>query len=148
MATIALTPGRVPPNDLDAEVSVLGSILVDPLSIAKVLQFLHPEDFYRENNGQIYRAALDLFAAGEPIDNVTLASQLQQMGLLDRVGGRAQLASMQSSVPTAANIEYYGRIVKEKAYKRRLISAGGNNAGYGCEGGCEAKGHIRHATAR
>ena len=72
MATIALTPGRVPPHDLDAEMSVLGSILLDPLSIAKVLQFLHPEDFYRENNGQIYRAALDLFAAGEPIDNVTL----------------------------------------------------------------------------
>src|SRR5437016_7673794 len=80
MATIALTPGRVPPHDLDAEMSVLGSILLDPLSIAKVLQFLHPEDFYRENNGQIYRAALDLFAAGEPIDNVTLAAQLQQMG--------------------------------------------------------------------
>src|SRR5205823_7911171 len=83
------------PHDLDAEMSVLGSILLDPLSIAKVLQFLHSEDFYRENNGQIYRAALDLFAAGEPIDNVTLASQLQSMGLLERVGGRAQLASMQ-----------------------------------------------------
>ena len=90
---------------------MLGSILLDPLSVAKVLQFLHPEDFYRENNGQIYRAALDLFAAGEPIDNVTLAAQLQTMGLLDRIGGRAHLASMQGAVPTAANIEYYGRIV-------------------------------------
>src|SRR5438034_11302315 len=129
--TLPLATGRVPPHDLDAEMSVIGSILLDPLSVAKVLQFLHPEDFYRENNGQIYRAALDLFAAGEPIDNVTLASQLQSMGLLERVGGRAQLASMQSAVPTAANIEYYGRIVKEKAYKRRLISAGGNIAGYG-----------------
>src|SRR2546422_10447666 len=87
MATIALTPGRVPPHDLDAEMSVLGSILLDPLSIAKVLQFLHPEDFYRENNGQVYRAALDLFAAGEPIDNVTVAAQLQTMGMLDRIGG-------------------------------------------------------------
>src|ERR1700740_134455 len=115
MATIALTPGRVPPHDLDAEISVLGSILIDPLSSAKVLQFLPPEDFYRENNGQVYRAALDLFAAGEPIDNVTLAAQLQTMGLLERVGGRAQLASMQSIVPTAANIEDYGRIGKEKA---------------------------------
>src|SRR5437762_10497102 len=123
--TLTLAAGRVPPHDLDAEMSILGSILLDPLSIAKVLQFLHSEDFYRENNGQIYRAALDLFAAGEPIDNVTLASQLQQMGLLDRVGGRAELASMQSAVPTSANIEYYGRIVKEKAYKRWLISAGG-----------------------
>src|SRR6266567_3157672 len=147
MATIALTPGRVPPHDLDAEISVLGSILLDPLSIAKVLQFLHPEDFYRENNGQVYRAALDLFAAGEPIDNVTLAAQLQTMGVLERIGGRAQLASMQGSVPTAANIEYYGRIVKEKAYKRRLISAGGNIAGYGYDDSIEAEEAINKAQS-
>ncbi len=147
MATIALTPGRVPPHDLDAEMSVIGSILLDPLSVAKVLQFLHPEDFYRENNGQIYRAALDLFAAGEPIDNVTLAAQLQTMGMLDRVGGRAQLASMQGAVPTAANIEYYGRIVKEKAYKRRLISAGGNIAGFGFDDSVEAEDAINQAQS-
>jgi replicative DNA helicase len=147
MATIALTPGRVPPHDLDAEMSVLGSILIDPLSIAKVLQFLHPEDFYRENNGQVYRAALDLFAAGEPIDNVTLAAQMQTMGVLERIGGRAQLASMQGMVPTAANIEYYGRIVKEKAYKRRLISAGGNIAGYGYDDSIEAEEAINQAQS-
>src|SRR5437867_385122 len=145
--TLTIAAGRVPPHDLDAEMSILGSILLDPLSIAKVLQFLHPEDFYRENNGQIFRAALDLFAAGEPIDNVTLASQLQTMGLLDRVGGRAQLASMQSAVPTAANIEYYGRIVKEKAYKRRLISAGGNIAGYGYDDSIEAEDAINQAQS-
>ncbi|TMD11590.1 MAG: replicative DNA helicase [Chloroflexi bacterium] len=145
--TLQLAAGRVPPHDLDAEISVIGSVLLDPLSIAKVLQFLHPEDFYRENNGQIYRAALDLFAAGEPIDNVTLASQLQSMGLLERVGGRAQLASMQSAVPTAANIEYYGRIVKEKAYKRRLISAGGNIAGYGYDDSIEAEDAINQAQS-
>ncbi|TAN35137.1 replicative DNA helicase [bacterium] len=145
--TIPLSPGRVPPHDLEAEMSVVGSILLDPLSVAKVLQFLHPEDFYRENNGQIYRAALDLFAAGEPIDNVTLAAQLQTMGLLDRVGGRAQLASMQSAVPTAANIEYYGRIVKEKAYKRRLISAGSDIAGYGYDDSVEAEDAINQAQS-
>jgi replicative DNA helicase len=147
MQTIPLTPGRVPPHDQDAELSVLGSILLDPLSVAKVLQFLHPEDFYRENNGQIYRAALDLFSAGEPIDNVTLAAQLQTMGMLDRVGGRTQLASMQSAVPTAANIEYYGRIVKEKAYKRRLISAGSNIAGFGYDDGVEAEEAINQAQS-
>jgi replicative DNA helicase len=145
--TLPLAAGRIPPHDLDAEISILGSILLDPLSIAKILQFLHPEDFYRENNGQIYRAALDLFAAGEPIDNVTLAAQLQTMGLLDRVGGRAQLASMQSIVPTAANIEYYGRIVKEKAYKRRLISAGGNIAGFGYDDSIEAEDAINQAQS-
>src|SRR5256884_8838442 len=126
MATaLPLAAGRVPPHDLDAEMSILGSILIDPLSVAKILQFLHPEDFYRENNGQIFRAALDLFAAGEPIDNVTLASQLQTMGLLDRVGGRAPLASMQSAGPTAADIEYYGRVGEEEGDKRRRVSAGG-----------------------
>jgi replicative DNA helicase len=147
MQTIPLSPGRVPPHDQDAELSVLGSILLDPLSVAKVLQFLHPEDFYRENNGQVYRAALDLFAAGEPIDNVTLAAQLQTMGMLDRIGGRTQLASMQSAVPTAANIEYYGRIVKEKAYKRRLISAGSNIAGFGYDDGVEAEEAINQAQS-
>src|SRR5258708_25928388 len=147
MQTIPLVQGRVPPHDLDAEMSVIGSVLLDPLSVAKVLQFLHPEDFYRENNGQIYRAALDLLAAGEPIDNVTLASQLQSMGLLDRVGGRSLLASMQGSVPTAANVEYYGRIVKEKAYKRRLISAGGNIAGYGYGDSIEAGEAINQAQS-
>jgi replicative DNA helicase len=147
MQTIPLSPGRVPPHDQDAELSVLGSILLDPLSVAKVLQFLHPEDFYRENNGQVYRAALDLFAAGEPIDNVTLAAQLQTMGMLDRIGGRTHLASMQSAVPTAANIEYYGRIVKEKAYKRRLISAGSNIAGFGYDDGVEAEEAINQAQS-
>ena len=145
--TLQLAAGRIPPHDLDAETSVLGSILIEPLSIAKVLQFLHPEDFYRENNGQMYRAALDLFAAGEPIDNVTLASQLQSMGLLERVGGRTQLASMQSAVPTAANIEFYGRIVKEKACKRRLISAGGNIAGFGYDDSVEAEDAINRAQS-
>src|SRR6266849_4201627 len=145
--TLPLAAGRVPPHDLDAEMSVVGSILIDPLSIAKVLQFLHPEDFYRENNGQVYRAALDLFAGGEPIDNVTLAAQLQTMGVLERIGGRAQLASMQGLVPTAANIEYYGRIVKEKAYKRRLISAGGNIAGYGYDDSIEAEEAINQAQS-
>src|SRR2546425_8514694 len=115
MATIALTPGRVPPHDLDAEMSVLGSILLDPLSIAKVLQFLHPEDFYRENNGQVYRAALDLFAAGEPIDNVTVAAQLQTMGMLDRIGGGTPPGSMQSGGSAPGHNQEYRRDIQEEA---------------------------------
>src|SRR3989449_3836058 len=100
--TLTLAAGRIPPHDLDAEISVIGSILLDPLSIAKVLQFLHPEDFYRENNGQIYRASLDLFAAGEPIDNVTLAAQLQTLGMLDRIGGGAPPGAVQRGGPPSA----------------------------------------------
>ena len=127
--------------------SVIGSLLLDPLAVAKVLQFLHPEDFYRENNGQIYRATLNLFAAGEPIDNVTVAAELQKLGVLDRIGGRAHLASMQSAVPTAANIEYYGRIVKEKAYKRRLISAGSDITGYGYDDTLDAEEAVNKAQS-
>ncbi len=145
--TLPLAAGRIPPHDLDAEMSVLGSILMDPLSIAKVLQFLRPDDFYRENNGQIYRAALELFNDGEPIDNVTLAAHLQQMGLLDRVGGRAHLASMQSVVPTAANIEYYGKIVKEKSYKRRLTQVGGEITGLGFDDRIEAGEAVNQAQS-
>src|SRR5260370_1958280 len=90
---------------------------------------------------------MDLFAAGEPIDNVTLAAELQTLGMLDRIGGRAALASMQSSVPTSANIEYYGRIIKEKAYKRRVICAGANIAGFGYDDGVEAEEAINQAQS-
>src|SRR2546427_1135280 len=121
MATIAVAPGRVPPHALDDEMSVLGSILLDPLSIAKVLQFLHPEDFYRENNGQVYRAALDLFAAGEPIDNVTVAAQLQTMGMLDRIGGGPQPASMQRGGSPPGHTQEYRPGIQEKANKRRPV---------------------------
>ena len=145
--TLPLAAGRVPPRDLDAETAVLGSLLVDPLSIAKVLQFLRPEDFYRENNGEIYRAALDLFAAGEPIDNVTLAAQLQVKGLLERVGGRAALAALQSAVPTAANIEWYGRILKEKAQKRNLIHASTGIAELGYDESVAAREAINQAQS-
>src|SRR5213078_680959 len=92
--------------------SVLGALLLDALAITRVIDVLAPEDFYRENNGQLYRAALALFRAGEPIDNVTMASQLEKAGVLERVGGRGHLALLQESVPTAANIEHYAREVK------------------------------------
>ena len=147
MATVPLSQGRIPPHDLDAEQSVLGSLLLDPVAIGRVLTFLQPEDFYRENHAQVYRAALELFRQGEPIDNVTLAAELQKAGVLDRIGGRAQLALMQESVPTAANIEFYGRIVKQKAYKRRLISAGGSVTSFGYDEALDAEEAINRAQS-
>ena len=113
----------VPPHDLDAEMSVLGSILLDPRSIDEVVEFLNPEDFYRETHGTIFRASLEMYRDGVAIDNVTLAEKLQQMGMLERVGGRAFLASMQSAVPTSANIAFYGQIVRDRAVRRGLIRA-------------------------
>ncbi len=143
----ARVEGRVPPHDLEAETSVLGAILLDPAAVTRVLDVVTPDDFYRENNGQIYRAALTLFREGEPIDNVTLAAELEKMGVLERVGGRAHLALLQESVPTAANVEHYARIVKDKAYKRRLITAGSLVTGLGYEDSLDAEEAVNQAQA-
>src|SRR2546430_17613297 len=123
--TLSLAAGRVPPHDLDAEMSVLGSILLDPLSIAKVLQFLHPEDFYRENNGQVYRAALDLFAGGEPMDNVTLAAELQTMGVLERIGGGGLGAAKKGAGKNPAAVTCMLSRGKGSGRKRARSSTGG-----------------------
>ncbi|MDQ6919350.1 MAG: replicative DNA helicase [Candidatus Dormibacteraeota bacterium] len=139
--------GRVPPHDLDAEQSVLGAILLDQAAITRVLDILDAEDFYRENNGQIYKAATNLFREGEPIDNVTLGRELEKAGVLERVGGRAGLAMLQESVPTAGNVEYYARIVKSKAYKRRLISAGGRVTSLGYDESLDADEAVNQAQA-
>lgn len=113
--------GPTPPHDLDAEQSVLGSILLDADALAKVVGSLRPEHFYRENNGLIFRASQELFARGEPIDNVTVAAVLERQGVLERCGGRAQLAQIQELVPTAAHVEHYAKIVREKAIWREGI---------------------------
>jgi replicative DNA helicase len=139
--------GKVPPHDLEAEASVLGAILIDPAAITRVLDSLEPEDFYRENSGQIYKAAQTLFRDGEPIDNVTLAAELDKGGLLERVGGRAQLAMLQEQTPTAANVEHYAQIVKDKSYKRRLIQAGTRISSLGYEDGLDAGEAVDQAQA-
>ncbi len=148
MCAVPVSPqARVPPADLDAETSVLGAILLDPAAITRVLDRLNPDDFYRENNGQIYRAAQNLFREGEPIDTVTLAAELGKLGVLERVGGRAHLALLQESVPTAANVEHYARIVKDRAYKRRLISAGTEVAALGYDASLDAEEAVNSAQA-
>ncbi|MGH7777114.1 MAG: replicative DNA helicase [Candidatus Dormibacterales bacterium] len=143
----AQAPGRVPPHSLEAEQSVLGSFVVDPDAIARVLDFLRPEDFYRENHRHIYRAAENLFRDGEPIDAITVSVALEKMGLLEQIGGRSYLALLQQSVPTAANVEYYGRIVKERSYKRSLIGAGAQLAALGYDDGRGADEAVNEANA-
>jgi replicative DNA helicase len=138
----------VPPHDLEAETSVLGAILLDPAAITRILELLTPEDFYRENNGQVFRAAVNLFREGEPIDNVTLAAELGKLGVLERVGGRAHLGLLQESVPTAANVEHYARIVKDRAYKRRLISAGTQVTTLGYDESLDADEAVNQAQAQ
>lgn len=113
---------RVPPSANEAEVSVLGSVLIDNEALLLVSDFLKVEHFYSPIHGAIYRAMLDLFSQRQPIDLITTAQRLSEMKMLKKVGGKAYLASLAESVPTSANVESYGRIIRDLAAKRELIS--------------------------
>ena len=126
---------KVPPQNLEAEQSVLGGILLENEAISKVLETLLPDDFYRESHRKIFNSMIELFEKNEPIDLITLTNQLKSKGHLDGVGGSAYLSSLVDSIPTAANITYYARIVKEKSVLRRLITTATEivTRGYGDE---------------
>ncbi len=115
---------RVPPHNLDAEVSVLGSMLLSRDAIAEVLEFVGPEDFYRGAHRTMFEAIHDLYDRGEPVDPVTLADDLERRGTLGDVGGALAIAELVAKVPTAANALYYARIVADHALRRRLIDVG------------------------
>jgi replicative DNA helicase len=113
----------VPPHDLDAERSVLGALLLDKDSVVKVVEFLRPHHFYRDVHKHVYQAILNLYEDREPADLVTVSAQLKNMNQLERSGGVTYLTELINSVPTAANIESYARIIKNAAIKRALITA-------------------------
>jgi replicative DNA helicase len=115
---------RLPPHNVEAEQSVLGSLLIDRDAIIQVASFLRPEDFYAAANSLIYRAILDLYNKREPTDFVTLSDELQRRGQYDQAGGLSYLSSLLNAVPTAVHVEYYARIVERAATLRRLIDAG------------------------
>jgi replicative DNA helicase len=115
---------RVPPQSIEAEMSTLGSMLIDRDAIAKVIDILEPEDYYKEAHRAIYEAICSLFDKGEPADLITVTEVLREQGKLDRVGGAVYIANLANSVPTAANVEYYAKIVKDRAILRSLIKAG------------------------
>ena len=114
---------KLPPQNIEAEQSVLGGILIENEAINKVIEILTPEDFYRDAHRKIFEALIILSERDEPADLITLTDELQKRKQLDSIGGASYLASIIDSVPTAANIEYYANIVKEKAIVRNLISA-------------------------
>ncbi|MGH7459170.1 MAG: replicative DNA helicase [Longimicrobiaceae bacterium] len=113
--------GRRPPYSPEAEVSVLGGMLIDADATPRVLESLDDSMFYREGNRRLFRAMVRLFERGEAIDPVTLSEQLKSTDDYDAVGGGAYLGQLWEAVPTAANISYHARIVREKAMLRRLI---------------------------
>lgn len=114
---------KLPPQNIEAEQSVLGSLLLDRDAIIKVASCLQPDDFYREAHSQIYAAMLRLYERREPADLVTLCDELDRRGQLESVGGPAYLTSLVNAVPTSAHVEHYGRIVERAALRRRLIDA-------------------------
>ncbi len=113
---------KVPPQNLEAESSVLGGILLENEAVNQVLELLRPEDFYRESHRKVFRAIVELSDRSEPVDLITLSDFLKNRGDLEAVGGTAYLASLADFVPTAANITHYARIVREKSILRSLIS--------------------------
>lgn len=117
------------PQNVEAEVGVLGSLLIDPEAIVQVADFLRPEDFYRDANRTIFQAVVDLYEAGRPADLITLTDELARRGKLDELGGISYVSSLANQVPTYRNIKQYARIVERTAILRRLIHAAGQIAG-------------------
>ncbi|GIW69722.1 MAG: hypothetical protein KatS3mg101_0469 [Patescibacteria group bacterium] len=109
---------HVPPHDEQAERSVLGALLLDKDAIVKVVEFLRPHHFYREPHQNIYSAVLSLFEKREPTDLITVPNELKKKGLLASVGGVAYLTELVNSVPTAANIEAYAKLIKNDYIKK------------------------------
>ncbi|MFZ1887294.1 MAG: replicative DNA helicase [Candidatus Binataceae bacterium] len=113
---------RVPPQNLEAEQSVLGAILLDNEAINFALETITPEDFYRESHREIFRAMAELSDHSQPVDAITLTDALRNRGKLEMIGGAGYIAELASIVPTAANIAHYARIVREKSVLRSLAS--------------------------
>jgi replicative DNA helicase len=127
---------RTPPQDLAAEQCVLGGMLLSQDAIADVVETLTAQDFYRPAHQILYDAVLDLYGRGEPADAVTIAAELTKRGEISRVGGAPYLHTLISAVPTAANANYYAKIVRERSILRRLVEVGTRIAqlGYSTDG--------------
>ena len=128
---------RIPPQNLEAEQAVLGAMLIEREAISKVVEFLRPEDCYREAHRLIFNAMLELFNKNDAVDMVTVIEFLRKGDKLEAAGGISYITSLANSVPTAANVLYHAKIVEEKALLRQLINAATNIASLGYEGSQE-----------
>ncbi len=117
------TLGRIPPQSIEAEQSVIGSMLIDKEVIPVVMEVLKPEDFYRPDHKEIYDVIIELFDRAQPIDLITVSERLKLHGKLELVGGLEYLTNIATEVPTTANVKHYAKIVEEKSLLRKLIRA-------------------------
>src|SRR5665647_1527597 len=122
---------KIPPQNIEAESSLLGSILIDKEAIIKVADIISADDFYVDRNSIIFTAILDLYEARQPLDLLTLSNKLEDVKELERIGGSAYLTDLVDSVPTAAHVVHYAQIVAHKATLRRLITAATSITGLG-----------------
>jgi replicative DNA helicase len=113
--------GRIPPQNTDAEESLLGGVLIDPEALNKIADIVEADDFYREDNRTIFQLVLDLYGRNEPIDLITVSSLARDKGLIEKIGGIANLSRLVDGMPTSANITQYAKIVKEKALLRSIM---------------------------
>lgn len=141
-------PGdRTPPQDMAAEQSVIGSMLISKDAIADVSEVLRGADFYRPAHETVHDVIIDLFGRGEPVDMITVAAELQRRGSLDKIGGAPYLHTLAANVPIAANAEFYAHIVREKAILRRLVDAGTKIAQFGYAGEGQVDDIVDRASA-
>jgi replicative DNA helicase len=132
---------RIPPQQIEAEQSLLGGLLIDGSGLPSALEILKGDEFYKEAHRAIYQAIQELFEKNEPVDLVTVADLLSERNHLDNIGGATYLASLAQSVPSAANVAAYAKIINEKALLRRLIQAA-NEISSSCYGGGRNVGEI------
>ncbi len=114
---------KIPPQSVEAEESVLGSLLIDKDAMIKIADFMSENDFYMNSNKLIYRVMFDLFSRQEPIDIVSVASRLEDLGQIEKIGGKSYLTKLSNAVPTASNVVHYAQIVQKKSTLRRLLTA-------------------------
>ncbi|CAB4341015.1 MAG: replicative DNA helicase [Actinobacteria bacterium] len=137
----------VPPQDLVAEQSVLGAMLLSKDAIADVVEVLRVVDFYKPAHAIVFDSVIELYGRGEPVDAITVANHLTKIGKLNNIGGAAYLHTLVAGVPTAANASYYARIVTERATLRRLVDAGTRIAAMGYSGDSEVDNLVDRAQA-
>ncbi len=136
---------RIPPQNLEAEQSVLGAILLDNEAAHQVVEMLRAEDFYKDSHQLIFGGILELLDRNEPADLVTLTNELERTGKLERIGGAAYLAALVEAVPTAANVMHYAQIVRDKAIYRDVISVATKIASSGYDEGSEVEEFLDEA---
>lgn len=116
---------RLPPQNIEAEQALLGSLMLDKDAIVKIENLIRPDDFYKNHHSEIFRAMVDLYSHREPIDILSLTNRLDEQNLLEQIGGSAYLANLVNSVPSAASVVYYAKIIQKKSVLRRLINTAG-----------------------